>query len=122
LTCHAFVLPARDPYLTGEYAEWFTKGMQSAPEDPSHIQASACCKHYVVNSMEHTKQKDGEEHDRQHVDSLVTKQDLVDSYMYPFQACVEKGQVSGLMCSYVCVPALHARVRWPLCIHRVRQR
>ena len=87
--------------------------------------------------MEHTKQKDGEEHDRQHVDSDVTMQDLVDSYMYPFQArrmpypaalgatvrrygtspdtrpfsgsarararaqaCVEKGRVSGLMCSY----------------------
>ena len=27
-------------------------------------------------------------------------QDLVDSYMKPFQACVEKGQVSSLMCSY----------------------
>ena len=40
----------------------------------------------MVNSMEHTKQKDGEEHDRQHVDSDVTMQDLVDSYMYPFQA------------------------------------
>ena len=49
--------------------------------------------------MEHTVQKDGEEHDRQHVDSVVSMQDLVDSYMAPFQACVEKGQVSGLMCS-----------------------
>lgn len=27
-------------------------------------------------------------------------QDLVDSYMRPFQACVEKGKVSSLMCSY----------------------
>ena len=27
-------------------------------------------------------------------------QDLVDSYLAPFQACAEKGQVSGLMCSY----------------------
>ena len=24
----------------------------------------------------------------------------VDSYMVPFQACVEEGSVSGLMCSY----------------------
>eukprot|EP01043_Picozoa_sp_COSAG02_P111019 COSAG02_NODE_47163_length_343_cov_0.778689_1_plen_71_part_10 len=29
----------RDPYLTSEYAEWYTKGMQQAPEDPYHIQA-----------------------------------------------------------------------------------
>ena len=30
----------------------------------------------------------------------MTDQDLVDSYLLPFQACVEKGHVSGLMCSY----------------------
>lgn len=29
----------------------------------------------------------------------VTMQDLVDSYMPAFQSCVEKGRVSGLMCS-----------------------
>lgn len=50
--------------------------------------------------MEGTKQRDGEAHDRQHVDSLVPMQDLIDSYMKPFQACVEQGEVTGLMCSY----------------------
>ena len=35
----------------------------------------------------------------------VVRQDLVDSYLKPFQACVEKGRVSSLMCSYV--PHLH---------------
>lgn len=91
--------PGEDPYLTGEYAEWYTQGMQEAPEDPYHIQASACCKHYVANSMDGTTQADGEHHDRNHVDSIVPMQDLIDSYMLPFQACVEKGRVSGLMCS-----------------------
>ena len=60
--------------------------------------------------MEHTAQKDGEEHDREHVDSVVSQQDLVDSYMYPFQACVEKGGVSGLMCTRRGQRTLHARV------------
>lgn len=92
--------PGEDPYLTGEYAENFVQGFQEAPEDPSHIQASACCKHYVANEMESTTQADGEHHDRNHVDSAVSMQDLVDSYMRPFQACVEKGLVSSLMCSY----------------------
>eukprot|EP01043_Picozoa_sp_COSAG02_P027596 COSAG02_NODE_1636_length_11551_cov_2.706863_7_plen_66_part_00 len=63
--------------------------MQEAPEDPYHIQASACCKHYVANSMDGTTQVDGEHHDRNHVDSIVQMQDLIDSYMLPFQACVE---------------------------------
>ena len=79
---------------------YFVKGFQVAEEDPYHLQASACCKHYVANSMESTTQKDGEHHDRNHVNSDISMQDLVDSYMKPFQACVEKGQVSSLMCSY----------------------
>ena len=91
--------PGEDPYLTGEYAIYYTKGMQIAVEDPYHIQASACCKHYVANSMEGTTQRDGEKHDRQHVDSIVPMQDLIDSYMKPFQACVEQGDVTGLMCA-----------------------
>ena len=36
--------------------------------------------------MEHTQEKDGEVHDRQNVDSYVSQQDLIDSYMAPFQA------------------------------------
>merc|ERR1719420_1168506 len=93
-------VPGEDPYLTGEYAEHFVKGFQEAPEDPGHIQASACCKHYVANEMDGTTQKDGEHHDRNHFDEKISMQDLVDSYMKPFQACVEKGRVSSLMCSY----------------------
>ena len=49
--------------------------------------------------MESTTDADGEHHDRNHVDSTISMQDLVDSYMLPFQACVEKGRVSSLMCS-----------------------
>ena len=84
--------PGEDPYLTSQYAIQFTKGMQEAPEDPYHIQASACCKHFVANSLEGTTEKDGEEEDRMSVNSNVTQQDLIDSYMLPFQACVEQGE------------------------------
>ena len=96
--------PGEDPYLTGEYATYYTQGMQEAPEDPYHVQASACCKHYVANSMDGTTEADGEHHDRNHVDSEVPMQDLIDSYMFPFQACVEKGRVTGLMCSCASAP------------------
>ena len=92
--------PGEDPYLTGEYSIAFTKGMQNSPDDTEHLQASACCKHYIGNTMESTKQKDGEMENRESVDSNITMRDLVDSYMVPFQQCVEKGKVSGLMCSY----------------------
>ena len=57
-------LAGEDPYLSSEYAENFVRGFQEAPEDPFHLQASACCKHYVANEMESTTDGDGEHHDR----------------------------------------------------------
>ena len=49
--------------------------------------------------MEHATEC-GVTHTRHDYDAKITQQDLVDSYLLPFQACVEKGKVSGLMCSY----------------------
>ena len=43
----AWGYPTNRSYLTGEYADQFVRGMQNAPEDPYHIQASACCKHFA---------------------------------------------------------------------------
>ena len=61
--------------------------------------AGGTCKHYVANSMEHTTEV-GVTHDRAEFNASVPMQDLVGEYMVPFQACVEKGASSGLMCSY----------------------
>ena len=91
--------PGEDPFLTGEYATQFVKGFETNEDDPKYLQASACCKHYVANSMEDSTVA-GERHQRYEFNANVTDQDLVDSYLLPFQACVEKGQVSSLMCSY----------------------
>jgi len=60
------------------------QGFQTAREAPFPLQASACCKHFVANEYE-----DG----RTSIDSYVPQQDLADSYLPPFQACVEEGQV-----------------------------
>jgi beta-D-xylosidase 4 len=134
--------PGEDPRLSGLYAASFVQGFQIAPEDPGHLQASACCKHFVANSMEHTHEADGEDEDRGSVkketalfprirylktlifnktgsgqtcrgsskqvpcvcllkvDENITMRDMVDSYMPSFNDCVQKGNVSGLMCSY----------------------
>lgn len=90
--------PGEDPYVSGEYATNFVKGFQESSVDENHLLASACCKHYVANSVEHSTE-DGMTWDRFEIDSEVTMQDLMDSYMPAFQSCVEKGRVSGLMCS-----------------------
>eukprot|EP00658_Telonema_sp_P-2_P054924 TRINITY_DN43684_c0_g1_i3.p1 TRINITY_DN43684_c0_g1~~TRINITY_DN43684_c0_g1_i3.p1 ORF type:complete len:513 (+),score=82.49 TRINITY_DN43684_c0_g1_i3:35-1573(+) len=90
--------PGEDPYLSGEYGAAFVAGMEHDPDDEAHILASACCKHYVGNSVEMST-VDGMTWNRFEFNAAITQQDLVDSYMLPFQSCVEKGQVSGLMCS-----------------------
>jgi len=84
----------------GEYAKHYVLGFQEAPEAPGSLQASACCKHFVANSMEATTAANGERHDRHEFDAEVPLRDLMDSYLPPFQTCVEEGKVSSLMCSY----------------------
>ena len=41
--------------------------------------------------------QNGVHHWRNEYDAYVPQQDLIDSYMPPFQACVEKGAVTSLM-------------------------
>jgi hypothetical protein len=60
-----------------------------------HISRSA---QYVANSVE-SSTENHMQWNRFEINSEVTQQDLMDSYMPAFQACVEKGRVSGLMCS-----------------------
>ena len=80
-----------DPFTSGEYAREFVQGLQTASETPYPLQASACCKHFVANEYEDA---------RTTVDTFVPQQDLVDTYLVPFQVCVEEGKASGMMCSY----------------------
>ena len=89
---------AEDPYLSGEYATSFVRGFQEAPEAPGTLLAGATCKHFVANSMEKSCDS-GQCHGREDFDAQISMQDLVDSYMYPFQQCVERGKAAGLMCS-----------------------
>jgi hypothetical protein len=39
--------------------------------------------------------------DRYHFDAMMTPQDAADTYLPAFQSCIQRGNVSGLMCSYV---------------------
>ena len=71
----------------------WVRGFQTAKEAPFPLQAAACCKHFVANELEAWNGTD-----RHHVDSYVPQQDLVD-YLPSFQACVEQGNVAGVMCS-----------------------
>ena len=55
------------------------------------IKASACLKHYAAYS---------EESGRNGFAAMVTSQDMTDTYLPAFEAGVETGKASGIMCSY----------------------
>ena len=63
--------------------------MQHSPDDPRYLQASACCKHNVLGSMESMR-----------TGAVNSNEDWLDTHMEPFQESVEEGKVSGLTCSY----------------------
>jgi len=85
--------PGEDPTINGDYAEQFVTGMQG-DQSTGFLKVSACLKHYAAYS---------EETGRMGFAANVTSQDMEDSCLPAFQAGVERGNASGLMCSCTAV-------------------
>jgi beta-D-xylosidase 4 len=91
--------PGEDPFLTGEYAVAFVRGLQGEEMEsdaqettkPKFLKASGCCKHFSSYSQEEPRHRN---------DAIVTQQDQADTYFPAFEDCVKRGHVSSIMCSY----------------------
>jgi beta-glucosidase len=79
-----------DPYLTGEIAVEFIKGMQG--DDPKYMLAMACAKHYAVHS--------GPERDRHRFNVDPSERDLYETYLPQFERAVRDAKVGGMMSAY----------------------
>lgn len=79
-----------DPFLTGEMAAEFVKGLQG--DDPKYLKAAACAKHFAVHS--------GPEKDRHHFNAVVTKRELYDTYLPAFKKLVTEAKVESVMGAY----------------------
>eukprot|EP01060_Flectonema_neradi_P013688 TRINITY_DN2042_c0_g1_i8.p1 TRINITY_DN2042_c0_g1~~TRINITY_DN2042_c0_g1_i8.p1 ORF type:complete len:748 (+),score=167.28 TRINITY_DN2042_c0_g1_i8:56-2299(+) len=86
--------PGEDPFATAEYAAKLVSGFQVG-EDPKHIKASSCCKHYYAYDLEDWGGKT-----RHTFNAIVNPQDEADTYLPTFYSCVVNGNASGMMCSY----------------------
>ena len=86
--------PGEDPYATSMYAKYFVPGFQVG-EDPKHVKASSCCKHYYAYDLENWGGVD-----RHHFNAIINQQDEADTYLPAFHSCVMNGKVTALMCSY----------------------
>jgi len=87
--------PGEDPTLNADFASAFVSGFQAGDADPAHLKASACCKHFAAYNLENA---DG--FTRNNFNAIVTAQDLADTYFPAFVSCANRGNASGMMCSY----------------------
>jgi beta-glucosidase len=79
-----------DPFLTGEMASEFVKGLQG--DHPTYLKAAACAKHYAVHS--------GPEKDRHTFNAIVSKRDLYETYLPAFKKLVMEAKVEAVMGAY----------------------
>lgn len=79
-----------DPYLTSRLAVRFIEGMQGHHEE--YLKVAACAKHFAVHS--------GPEDIRHEFNAEVSKQDLYETYLPAFEACVKEAKVEAVMGAY----------------------
>ncbi len=79
-----------DPYLSSRLGVRFIQGLQG--NDENYLKSAACAKHFAVHS--------GPEDVRHSFNAVVSVQDLRETYLPAFQACVEEGKVEAVMGAY----------------------
>ena len=78
-----------DPFLAGQLAVEFIKGMQG--NDSKYLKTVACAKHFAANNYEQG---------RQGSTSFMTKHNLFEYYLPAFEVSVKEGGVKSIMSSY----------------------
>lgn len=79
-----------DPYLAGELAVRFIKGLQG--DDPNYFKLIATAKHFAVHS--------GPEIDRHSFNATPSAQDFLNTYSPHFEKVVKEAHVYSIMCAY----------------------
>ncbi len=79
-----------DPYLTGQLAIQFIRGLQG--DDPKYFKTIATVKHFAVHS--------GPEPARHEFNAVVSERDLRESYLPHFEMGIRDAGAYSLMCAY----------------------
>ncbi|XP_075088597.1 beta-xylosidase/alpha-L-arabinofuranosidase 1-like isoform X2 [Nicotiana tabacum] len=94
--------PGEDPFVVGKYASNYVRGLQDVEGTENTkdlnsrpLKVAACCKHYAAYDVDNWLGVD-----RYHFDSRVTEQDMMETFLKPFEMCVKEGDVTSVMCSY----------------------
>jgi beta-glucosidase len=79
-----------DPYLSSRLGVRFVQGIQG--HDDKYMKSAACAKHFAVHS--------GPEDIRHSFNAEVSNQDLYETYLPAFKACVQEAGVEAVMGAY----------------------
>lgn len=79
-----------DPYLASRLGVRFIMGLQG--HDENYLKTAACAKHFAVHS--------GPEDLRHSFNAVVSKQDLYETYLPAFKACVREAKAEAVMGAY----------------------
>ncbi len=79
-----------DPYLTSRLGVRYIQGLQG--HDENYLKVAACAKHFAVHS--------GPESLRHAFDAIANKQDMRETYLPAFKACVQEAHVETVMGAY----------------------
>ncbi len=79
-----------DPYLTSRLGVRYIEGLQGHDED--HLKVAACAKHFAVHS--------GPEAVRHEFNAVASEQDIRETYLPAFEACVREAKVETVMGAY----------------------
>ncbi|KAJ0017072.1 hypothetical protein Pint_10025 [Pistacia integerrima] len=98
----AIETPGEDPFIVGRYAVNYVRGLQDVEGHENYtdlnsrpLKVSSCCKHYAAYDVDYWLGID-----RTSFDARVHEQDMVETFLRPFEMCVKDGDVSSVMCSY----------------------
>ena len=81
--------------MNGAYSKTFLQQFQQ-PDERGYPATASTCKHFLAYSLE-----GGDSGPTRHTfNALVPQQDLLETYLPPFQTCVVEGQPAQVMCSY----------------------
>ena len=87
-----FEYMGEDPYLAGQLASYYIRGIQREG-------VIACAKHFVANNQEF---------ERHHCSSDMDERTLHEIYLPAFKASVTEGKVASVMTSYNLINGIHA--------------
>ncbi|XP_012072480.1 probable beta-D-xylosidase 5 [Jatropha curcas] len=94
--------PGEDPFIVGRYASNYVRGLQDVEGTENYpdlnsrpLKVSSCCKHFAAYDLDNWQ---GIE--RYSFNAIVTEQDMVETFLRPFEMCVKEGDASSVMCSY----------------------